>query len=65
MVQTCRNINVHVVNTDMIYNKQMNVYRLHKKQICQCAQYKLKIVTKTWQQKHSGKHVLVKKRKSG
>ena len=36
-----------------------------KKQIYQCAQYKLKNYNKTWQQKHSGDYLFVKKYKSG
>ena len=36
-----------------------------RKQTYQCAQYKPKIRYKAWQQKHSDKHVFVKKYKSG
>ena len=44
MVQTYRNINVHVVQTDICY---INVYGYQKKQNYKCAQYKQKIVYKT------------------
>ena len=58
MVQICRNISVHVVNTDSYMLKPTWMFLdCIRKQTYQCAQYKVKIVYKTWQQKHSGKHV--------
>ena len=58
-MQTFRNINAHVVNTDIyiyiyiyiyicIYNIKvyLNVYGLHNKQTYQCEQNKLKMFTK-------------------
>ena len=58
MVQTCRNINVHLVNTDICWEWDLqcfNVYGLLKKadsSICTVDIAKLKIVYKTGQQKH-------------
>ena len=43
-MQTCRRINVHVVNTDNV-ETYMNVNELHHNTY-QCAQYKLKLFTK-------------------
>ena len=61
-MQTCRSINVHVVNTDnnMLRPTWMFMDSM-RKQTHQCAQYKLKIVYKTWQQKHSVKLFFYKK----
>ena len=52
MIQTCRNTNVHVVNTDKsnVVETYFNVYGLHDS-TNQCAQYELKIAYKTRQQK--------------
>ena len=57
MVQTCRNINVHVVNTDTCWDPHECLWVAKESRQSKCAQYKLKFVNKTWQQKHWGKHV--------
>ena len=48
MVQTCRNINVHVVNADSYMLRPTRMFMdCIRKQTHQCAQYKLIIVYKT------------------
>ena len=53
MVQTCRNINVHVVNTGHRYMLKPTSMLMDckRKRTHQCAQYKQNIVHKTQQQK--------------
>ena len=46
MVQTCRSINVHVVNTDICWDLHECLMDCIRKQTHQCAEYKLKLFTK-------------------
>ena len=62
MVQTCRSINVHEVNTDSCMLRPNSMFMdCRRKQTHQCALYKVKIIYyQTRQQKHSGKNFLKK-----
>ena len=56
IVNIYRDINVHVINRYILRPTRIFIYS-RRKQTYQYAQYEFKIVYKTWQQKHSGKHV--------
>ena len=47
--------------TQIYVETYMNVYGMLHDSTNQCAQYKLKIVYKIWQQKHSGEHIFFNK----
>ena len=58
MMQTCLNVNVHVVIiTDICWDLRECLW-IAWYSTNQCAQHKLKIIYTTWQQKHSVKHFL-------